>query len=262
MATAADFPVTFPYAATTSPYSTANPHKGEDRAMAVGTPVIVNGVCIGYSGNTGDSTGPHLHIGRFISGLPTPPNGRGFGFAETATVTQIGEDATNGRFVRLGAEGSSWVYLHLSNVSCSLGQILPAITGGKGADVITNGVKYMNEDGAKDLWRLGLHREPENDQVWRSWVGHPFNEGSDTFRNSQEWLNQNHVLLVAYPAAVKALDDVRRQLVDLQNKPPQVIESIKTINQCVIDTSTMPADDASMFVKFVAWLTGLIGKKS
>lgn len=116
MSQASDYPITFGYGATDPPYGTVDLpyHRGEDRAMPIGTPVIVNGVTIGQSGSTGFSTGSHLHIGRFIGGKDTPPNGQGFQF-NNAVVTEINEDATNGKYVRIQADGASWVYLHMSN---------------------------------------------------------------------------------------------------------------------------------------------------
>ena len=60
----------------------------------------------------------------------------------------------------------------------------------------------MQGEEPKELWRALLHREPENDQVWRPWVGHQFGEAADTFRRSGEWLGQNHVILRGYPELV------------------------------------------------------------
>lgn len=45
----------------------------------------------------------------------------------------------------------------------------------------------MNDEAAKDLWRMGLFREPENDQVWRPWQGKPADQGMQAFMNSDEW---------------------------------------------------------------------------
>lgn len=131
MAIASDYRVTFPYGSTADPYGTAaNPyHRGEDREMPVGTPVIINGVQIGLSGNSGWSFAPHLHVGRFVNGADTAPKGGGFSFS-SATVTQISEDTKNGKYIRIQADGASWVYLHLSQQTCSIGQVLKQPTQG------------------------------------------------------------------------------------------------------------------------------------
>lgn len=103
-------------------------HKGIDYGCPMNTPVIVNGVQIGLSGNTGYVTGPHLHVGRWVGGSHTNPGvGNGFNFG-SAVVTELGEDNVNGKFVRVAGDGASWVYLHLSQQTCHVGQVLAATT--------------------------------------------------------------------------------------------------------------------------------------
>lgn len=124
MATAQDYPITTAYGKVAGYPLNNGFHKGEDRAMPTGTPVLVNGVQIGLSGTTGASTGPHLHIGRFVGAQDTPPSGGGF-TVSNAKVLQTGSDASNGNFVRVAdADGSTWVYLHLSRIDVKPGQVL------------------------------------------------------------------------------------------------------------------------------------------
>jgi hypothetical protein len=132
---AESYQITFGYKATDGqfygPNGSVGPyHRGEDRAMPEGTPIIVNGLQIGLSGNTGASSGPHLHIGRFLGGNDTDPGGGGFHFG-SAVVTEINEDAVNGKYVRVQADGASWVYLHMSVQTTFVGhqlveQVAPA----------------------------------------------------------------------------------------------------------------------------------------
>lgn len=102
-------------------------HRGQDRFMPVGTPVFVNGVEIGLSGATGDVTGPHLHIGKFIGGSAVNPNGQGFNLS-SPFVYDTGFDSTDGNYIRLqDSAGVMWVYLHLSQTLVSKAQILEGV---------------------------------------------------------------------------------------------------------------------------------------
>lgn len=165
MSQASDYPITFPYGATDPPYgSVALPyHRGEDRAMPTGTPINVNGVTIGLSGNTGLSTGSHLHVGRFVNGADTPPNGGGFQF-DSAVVTEINEDPTNGKYVRLQGDGASWVYLHMSDNSLvTVGQVLQGGTVQPPTDAqIDATISYLH-------WATFGKAPP--DTVFASWRG-------------------------------------------------------------------------------------------
>lgn len=134
MKDASQYPITTPFGQVAGYPLNNGFHNGVDRAMPTGTPVIVNGTQIGLSGSTGASTGPHLHIGRFVGGKATDPNGYGFSLTNPV-VFDTGSDATNGNYVRLtdGGDGALWVYLHLSVISVTKGQKLggnmePALT--------------------------------------------------------------------------------------------------------------------------------------
>lgn len=95
-------------------------HTGEDRAMPAGTPIIVNKTLLGYSGTTGASTGPHLHVGRFTAKGSRNPKGQGFNLKTRAgrkpTVIDTGYDNRNGHYVRVrNWQGHTFVYLHLES---------------------------------------------------------------------------------------------------------------------------------------------------
>lgn len=123
MAQASDYPITTGYGQVPGYPLNGGFHNGVDRAMPNGTPVIVNGVTIGLSNNTGASTGPHLHMGRYVNGSPTNPGGGGFTF-NSAVVHSTGQDNMNGKFIRITGDGAIWNYLHLQSIAVAQGQVL------------------------------------------------------------------------------------------------------------------------------------------
>lgn len=160
MKDANDYPVTFAYGATDGvfygPNGSIGPyHRGDDRAMPVGTPVIVNGVEIGLSGSTGASSGPHLHIGRFVGGKDTNPGGLGFDLP-SASVFDTGYDSTNGNYVRIASEGAIWVYLHLSKIEVTKGQVL----GGNMTDAELKDLTGWKDWGVKVQKAMGASGVP------------------------------------------------------------------------------------------------------
>lgn len=128
--TAKDYPVQYKYG-----YSKeyGGWHTGEDRPAPYGTPLVINGVQVALTGNSGyvlpkpttanPKAGSHIHIGKWLNWSSSNPANGGFAFSN-AKVTQIGFDARNGKFIRVQADGYSWVYLHLSHVTCKVGQVL------------------------------------------------------------------------------------------------------------------------------------------
>lgn len=153
MKTIWDYPISFGYRATSAPYSASNPHKGEDRAAPTGTPVTVNGVLIGVVGTTGLSTGPHLHVGRWVGGQHTNPGGGGK-FVRGAKVIEIDtvDDSANGKFVRIqDADGSQWVYLHLLETDKNI-RVGQELTGGGSQEMPNEGDvhnAYLKANGRK-----------------------------------------------------------------------------------------------------------------
>lgn len=140
--TAKDYPVTTPYGFVPG-YPLHNGfHQGIDYGCPVGTPVVVNGVTIGLSGNTGYTFGPHLHLGKWVGGVVQNPLSGGFQF-NSAVVTEINEDSDNGKYVRIQGDGASWVYLHLSdNSKVKVGQTLQGANMGLNYDQV-NKICYM-----------------------------------------------------------------------------------------------------------------------
>lgn len=135
------YPVTFPYGATTKPYSPSNPHTGDDRAAPKNTPIDVGDTIIGLVGTTGKSTGYHLHIQKWKGGYQNP-NGQGVGntIAFPAKVTEVGYRDDIGYFVRLvDANGVRWSYFHMIKDSqrVRVGQIINKLEDKEEVEMVT-----------------------------------------------------------------------------------------------------------------------------
>lgn len=154
MKTIWDYRVTYPYGENVPGYDGF--HSGEDRSVTdyrTDVPVTVNGVVIGIVGNTGKSTGIHLHVGKWKDGKSYNPNGRGKTLKE-AVVTEIDTKGytANGKFVRVSAEGFSWVYLHLDSVNVKVGQVL------QGDDMFTGRLENKTQTkSAKGWYEKAVH---------------------------------------------------------------------------------------------------------
>ncbi len=163
---ASDYPVTFAYGAKDGyyygPNGIAGPyHRGDDRAMPDNTEVKVNGHVIGLSGHSGLASGPHLHTGRFVNGKDTDPKGGGFKLSDSATVVDVGYNATSGNFVKVRDGEVVWFYGHLSVIKATMNQqliggpMLPPINQGD----IVNGWRGIKKTEANpndiSYWTLG-----------------------------------------------------------------------------------------------------------
>jgi len=129
--TAQDYKITFPYNATTAPYSVVRPHKGNDRKMPVGVPVVINSVVVAYSGQTGSYNGvpnlPHLHTQAGTDQAcqntvdPTP-----FEF-KPGTVVALRTTNENqwGKYITIKTLSGMYItYAHLSQINVTVGQVI------------------------------------------------------------------------------------------------------------------------------------------
>lgn len=126
--TASDYEVTFPYGATSAPYSSAHPHRGDDHPCPAGTPLVINGVTLGLTGATGKVIGAHLHIQEWQGDYATtrkPQNA-----FQPGTVTNIDPNGTQGdgsfgKFITIQiADGWNDTYCHLSRINVTVGQVI------------------------------------------------------------------------------------------------------------------------------------------
>lgn len=104
------------------------------------------------------------------------------------------------------------------------------------------GNAVMDEEGAKELWRAILHREPENDNVWRGWVGKSYAEAARSFRGSPEWLTQNHAI-VFFGDREKQLRDANAAL-NAANKALQDALANDATDKAAIEAALKQAQEA------------------
>lgn len=132
--TASDYKISFPYGATSAPYSPSHPHRGDDRACPTGTPVVINGVTIGLTGATGFVDGPHLHVQEWHNNyldIRKPQNAFKGGIVTNIDPNGTQGDGSFGKFITVKtADGWSDSYCHLSEIKVKIGQELKAVQGG------------------------------------------------------------------------------------------------------------------------------------
>lgn len=95
-----------------------------------------------------------------------------------------------------------------------------------------NGI--MNDEDAKEVYRAGLHREPENDQVWRGNVGKRFADVARSLRQSPEWLTQNHAI-VFFTQREQQLNQAVAKLNDANTKLAVALQDDELDKKAVAD---------------------------
>lgn len=161
---AQDYPVTTPYGWVAGYPLNNGFHNGIDYGCPMATPVVVNGVTIGLSNNTGASTGPHLHVGKYVGGTVQDPGvGNGFQF-NSAVVYDTGSDSTNGNFVRITGDGALWNYLHLQKILVTKGQVL------KGGDMSKDS---LTREEIAGIYQLAFDNDEYPEEQIKAYTGQP-----------------------------------------------------------------------------------------
>ena len=121
----ASYPISFPYGVTTTPYNPSHPHRGNDRAAPLGTPIIVQGITIGFVGMTGLATGPHCHTQEWQGSklnVRRPQNEFKPGMVVEVDVNGTTGDKSLGKYVTVrNADGWNTSYCHMNMVNAKVG---------------------------------------------------------------------------------------------------------------------------------------------
>lgn len=139
MKTAQDYPMSIGYGYTGSPYSKAKPHRGKDLLTPNRTPLMIQGLTIALTGNSGSYNGMtygyHLHIQAGTdSAVQNTVNPEAYAF-QGGVVTSTGTGKEWGKFVILKTISGIYVaYCHLSEIQCKVGDII----GANNMAIITN----------------------------------------------------------------------------------------------------------------------------
>ena len=177
--TAKDYPVTFAYGDVDGVYYTnRNPHRGNDRPSPSGTPIIIGSTTIGWTGNTGLTSGPHLHTQAGVDEWcqstvePSP-----YEF-QPGTVVNAGYGSQWGNYIIIKTGGHYICYAHLSDINVNIGQVI-------GVDMITKELENT-------LSFLATGDYPGKGYDYR-WTGQPLTE-SIVSQFVNFWLEQSRTV--------------------------------------------------------------------
>lgn len=235
--TAQDYPVTFGYLAKTTLNGQPYTHRGTDRKCPTGTPIVISGTTIGLTGNTGLTTGPHLHLqaGTDLACQNTVnPEPYAFKVGKVVALRTVDEKAW-GKYITIQVGAKYITYAHLSQVNVTVGQI---IQGGEMAEI-------------EDLKNQVSILVNERDNV--------------TYPQIADLKNQVQILTnerdnVTYPE-IKVLKqqvaNLQTVLANEQNKPPkEIVKEVQVIVERLVEVSK-PVDE-ELVVK--NWFKRLVDK--
>lgn len=130
---AKDYKVTYPYGATTPPYSPSRPHRGNDRPTPMATPIVIGSTTIGLTGNSGSYMGmtydPHLHTQAGTDqACQNTFNPSAIEF-KGGTVVATGYGSQWGNYITIKVATDKYItYAHLSKINVIVGQVIKETT--------------------------------------------------------------------------------------------------------------------------------------
>lgn len=269
---ARDYAVTFPYGATSAPYSASSPHRGNDRPCPTGTPVIIGDTTIGYTGSTGWAIGAHLHTqaGSDLWCQQTfNPSGLEF---QPGTVRAKGWADQWGNYVIVQTSGGYICYAHLSSTNATVGQVINGSTTG-GTSVETVKSMYWRLLGREaDQGGIDTYTARAGDRGWEF----VYTELKNSPEGQRDWDRRNPTRVANLEAQAAQLATVQAQLQELKNKPPEVVikevekivtkeipvEVVKEVPVYVNDEETRKTvvSIKMMLVNFIGWVKSKLGR--
>lgn len=149
MKTVADYAVKWKFGVTSPyPWSPSHPHMGVDRPTPMRTPLVINGLLVGYTGNTG-GVAPHHHLQKVQNGQVVDPQNDGFTIPEPAIVFQVDnvDDTNIGKALRIkDGQGIEWSHFHLDEITVAQGQEIKGGDMQKDIDQLYKLVDQCNKD--------------------------------------------------------------------------------------------------------------------
>jgi hypothetical protein len=200
MKPANEYPVTFGYLATGTVNGKPYTHRGQDRKTPVGTPIRIDSDVIGFTGNTGLSTGPHLHTQAGTDpGVQQTVNPSPHEF-KPGTVTATGTGNQWGKYVTIKVGNHYITYAHLDEINAVVGQKV-------GSQVAVVEDEYI----ADLLWKIGYMQTPSAKEK-QNLVGNPIKDVLEYIWNSKRFNDNKFKVLVSEPRLRKENAELKEQL--------------------------------------------------
>lgn len=229
-----DYPMTFPYGATSAPYTPNHPHKGQDYGLTL-QPVLVGNTVIGTSGNTGSYLGQsypyHLHVqagtDQWAQNTVSPVQYVG----QPGTVVKTGWASEWGNYVCVQVNNIYVFYCHLSAINVTVGTVLHAEDN---VAIIQN----------SDAWRGRLNKVMQRERgrdlgngEFDPWVGQDFLHYVEAVQDNPEsdsWYN------IGQLGRTASRDNWQQQITDLQSRASDLTNEVTDL------TNKLTADQATI----------------
>lgn len=271
--TAKDYPVTFGYGAKTTINGVPYTHRGEDRRMPTGTEIWVGDTKIGTSGNTGKSTGPHLHLQVGTdenSQLTINPSPYWF---KPGTVTRIRTANTGdwGKFVTIKTGDKYATYAHLDTVNVSVGQVIKEADMPDKINIGTarilaesilgrdRGATHAGQ-GDADLNKYHVGQNLTNDYVYKLWTS-PEAGAYENYQATVESFYRTYKDKIAELSARPTKEELAKLGEALKAEQLKVTEAEKALEEAKKQGGISPEDSAAIkeTLSITKWIKEKLG---